>query len=157
MILVDTSVLIDFLKGSENDFVSLFDEILDMRIPYGINEFIYQEILQCSKNITEFNRLKKYFETVVFSHLKNEKKSYKDAAFIHFSCRRACITIRSTIDLLIAQTAIENNLYLFHKDEDFNQIARVVPRLKIFLKTICSNCFRAPLSIIMPDRQSVNP
>ncbi|MBN1626818.1 MAG: PIN domain nuclease [Deltaproteobacteria bacterium] len=136
MILVDTSVLIDFLKGAENDFVSLLEEILDRRIPYGINEFIYQEILQGSKDIAEFNKLKKYFETVVFYHLKNEKKSYEEAAFIHFSCRRAGITIRSTIDLLIVQTAIENNLYLLHKDEDFNKIARVVPELKILKKEL---------------------
>ncbi len=134
MILVDTSVLVDFLKGVDNDFVTLFDEILDRRIPYGINEFIYQEILQGSKNINEFNKLKKYFETVVFYCLHNEKKSYEDAAFIHFTCRRAGIKVRSTIDLLIVQTAIENNLYLLHKDEDFNNIARVVPELKIFRK-----------------------
>lgn len=134
MILVDTSVLIDFLKGAENDYVSLFDEILDKRIPYGINEFIYQEILQGAKDITEYNKLKKYFETVVFYQLKNEKKSYEDAALIYLSCRQAGITIRSTIDLLIVQTAIENSLYLFHKDKDFNNIAQAVPKLKIFHK-----------------------
>src|SRR5664280_1182033 len=119
MILVDTSVLIDFLKGAINDYVSLFDDILDKHIPFGINEFIYQEVLQGSKTITEFNKLKKYFEK---------------AAYMNFTCRRAGITIRSTIDLLIAQTAIENNLYLLHKDEDFTNIAKIIPELKVYKK-----------------------
>ncbi|MBZ4656151.1 MAG: hypothetical protein PWQ97_1777, partial [Tepidanaerobacteraceae bacterium] len=39
-------------------------------------------------------------------------------------------TIRSTIDLLIAETAIENNLYLLHDDDVFSLIAQVDERLK---------------------------
>jgi predicted nucleic acid-binding protein len=39
--------------------------------------------------------------------------------------------INSTIDCLIAQTAIENNLYLLHNDSDFDNIAKVVD-LKMF-------------------------
>jgi len=134
MILVDTSVLIDFLKGAINGYVSLFDDILDKHIPFGINEFIYQEVLQGSKTITEFNKLKEYFETIPFYYLSEEKKSFEKAAYMNFTCRRAGITIRSTIDLLIAQTAIENNLYLLHKDEDFTNIAKIIPELKIYKK-----------------------
>jgi len=38
---------------------------------------------------------------------------------------------RSTIDLIIAQTAIDNNLLLFHNDRDFVQISQVIPDLKL--------------------------
>jgi predicted nucleic acid-binding protein len=134
MILVDTSVLIDFLKGSINDCVSLFDDILDKHIPYGINEFIYQEILQGAKTRAEFNKLREYFETIPFYYLNEGKKSFEKAAYMNFACRRSGITIRSSIDLLIAQTAIENNLYLLHKNEDFTNIARIIPELKIYSK-----------------------
>jgi len=134
MILVDTSVLIDFLKGSSNDCVSLFDDILDRHIPYGINEFIYQEVLQGAKTRSEFNKLREYFETVPFYYLSKGKRSFEEAAYMNFACRRSGITIRSTIDLLIAQTAIENNLYLLHKDEDFANIAKIIPELKIYNK-----------------------
>ena len=41
------------------------------------------------------------------------------------------MTINSTIDCLIAQTAIENNLYLLQNDSDFDNIARVAD-LKMF-------------------------
>lgn len=40
MILVDTSVLIDYLRGTENAAVSAFDKILENGLPYGINELI---------------------------------------------------------------------------------------------------------------------
>ena len=46
MVLVDTSVLIDFLRNRENAKTRLLDEILGKKLPWGINEFIYQEILQ---------------------------------------------------------------------------------------------------------------
>jgi predicted nucleic acid-binding protein len=134
MILVDTSVLIDFLKGSTNDGVLLFDDILDKHIPYGINEFIYQEVLQGAKTRTEFNKLREYFETIPFYYLSEGKRSFEKAAFMNFTCRRSGVTIRSSIDLLIAQTAIENNLYLLHRDEDFTNIAKVIPELKIYSK-----------------------
>lgn len=52
------------------------------------------------------------------------------AAKLYFKCRKKGITIRSTIDLLIAQTAIENDLYLLHDDNDFTLIAKVDQRLK---------------------------
>ena len=136
MILVDTSVLIDYLKGTENKFVSLFDEIIDKHIPYGICEFIYQEVLQGSKTIAEFSTLKEYFETIPFYYLSSGKESYEKAAYINFTCRRSGITIRNTIDLLIAQIVIENNLYLLHNDSDFTNIAKFVPELKIYDRKI---------------------
>lgn len=132
MILVDTSVLIDYLKGTDNKFVSLFDEIIGKHIPYGICEFIYQEVLQGSKTTAEFSTLKEYFETIPFYYLSGGKESYEKAAYINFTCRRSGITIRSTVDLLIAQIVIENNLYLLHNDSDFTNMAKFIPKLKIY-------------------------
>jgi predicted nucleic acid-binding protein len=96
-------------------------------------------VLQGSKNIAEYTKLKNYFETVPFYYLIHGKESFERAAFINFSCRRSGITIRSTIDLLIAETAIENNLFLLHNDSDFDNIARVVSELKIYNKSLLSN------------------
>jgi predicted nucleic acid-binding protein len=58
--------------------------------------------------------------------------SYESAARLYFLCRKKGITIRSTIDFLIAQTAIENNLVLMHNDEDFNTMAKVIKELKVY-------------------------
>lgn len=132
MVLIDTSVLIDFLKGASNEAVTSLDEILARQIPYGINHFIYQEILQGVRNQSEFNKLKSYLETIPFYNLPNRKESYEKAAYLNILCRQSGVTVRSTIDLLIVQTAIDNDLYLLHKDNDFVNIAKVVPKLKIY-------------------------
>ena len=131
MVLVDTSVMIGYLQGKENDAVLTFQYILDNNIPFGINYSIYQEVLQGVKTEKDFDKVKKYLDTQRFYSLKKEKESYASAAKIYFKCRKKGITTSSTIDCLIAQTAIENNLFLLHNDSDFDDIAKVVD-LKIF-------------------------
>lgn len=132
MILVDTSVLIDYFAGKANDATYKFEYILDNNILFGINPFIYQEVLQGVKTEKDFDRTKKYLDTQKFYSLKDEKESFASAAKIYFKCRKKGITVNSSIDCLIAQIAIENNLYLLHNDSDFDNIARVVSELKIF-------------------------
>ena len=132
MIIVDTSVLIDYLKGMDNVKVKVFDKILENGVPFGINDFIYQEVLQGSRTLEEFESLKEYLETIPFYYLTKGKESYEKAAYINIICRKAGITVRSTIDLLIAQTAIENDLFLLHNDKDFSNINKILPELKIY-------------------------
>lgn len=42
------------------------------------------------------------------------------------------MTIRSTVDLLIAETAIENEIFLLEDDNDFKTISKVIKELKIY-------------------------
>jgi predicted nucleic acid-binding protein len=126
MILVDTSVLIDYFKNIQNVAAKKMQYILDMRIPFGINSFIFQELLQGAKTKSEFDKLKNYFETQIFYGLKDEKESFAKAAEIYFMCRKRGYQVGSTIDCIIAQTAIENNLLLLHHDSDFTKIAQVI-------------------------------
>ena len=132
MILVDTSVLMSFLKDQKNQTTAQFDYILDKKIPYGITTFIYQEILQGAKTDKEYRLLKAYFETIPLYYLKYGKESYEQAALLNIRCKQKGIIIRSTIKLLIAETAIENNLYLLHNDNDFINIAAVIKELKLY-------------------------
>lgn len=130
MVLVDTSVLIDFFKGAENPAVTKFEEIQKKGVPFGINNFVYQEILQGAKTRKEFDLLNKYLSSQKFYDLKEGRKSYEAAAEIYFKCRKKGVTIRSTIDLLIVRTAIENDLFLLHNDNDFSEISGIEKRLK---------------------------
>ncbi len=136
MILVDTSVLIDYLKGNSNEPTELLDTIIENGLSFGICNFVYQEILQGVKTEQEFNNLKEYLQALPFYELKFGTQSYENTALLNFRCRRAGITIRSTIDLLIAQIAIENNLYLLHNDKDFDFLANVISELKIYKKIL---------------------
>jgi pilT protein domain protein len=132
MILVDTSVLINYLKDQKTKAVEQFEYILDKGLTYGINTFIYQEILQGAKTDKEYNLLKEYFETIPLYYLKYGKKSHEQAALINIRCRQKRVTIRSTIDLLIVETAIENNLYLLHDDNGFINMAKIIKELKLY-------------------------
>lgn len=126
MILVDTSVLIDLFKGVSNAPVNRMREILAHQIPFGITSIIYQEVLQGAKSEKEYVLLRDYLSSQRFFHPRDAVKSYSDAARIYFSCRKRGITVRSTIDCLIAQTALEQNLLLLHNDRDFDAIAPII-------------------------------
>ncbi len=132
MVLVDTSVLIDYLKGLANEGVRKFDHLRSMSVPYGICDFVYQELLQGVASPEEFETLKEYLDTQRFYRLRNGRESHAEAARVYFRCRAAGITVRSTIDLLIAQTAVENDVALLHNDRDFLQIGKVEKRLRFY-------------------------
>jgi len=104
---------------------------LQQRIPFGISLLIFQEVLQGAKSDAEYESLKEYLATQHFYHLNHPIESYAGAANIYMQCRNEGVTIRSTIDCLIAETALENDLFLLHSDIDFDAIARVSP-LKIY-------------------------
>lgn len=127
MILVDSSVLIPFLRGDNGERVDRFSFILESAIPYGISSLIYQEVLQGVKDEKEFKSVKEYLGSQRFYGLKDAKRSYEEAAMIYYKCRKRGVTIGSTIDCMIAQTAIENNLLLLHQDKDFVRMKHVAP------------------------------
>ena len=131
MILVDTSILIGYFRGLKDNPYNILDSLIDQNIPIGICNQVYQEVLQGAKNDKEFELLKEYLNTIDFYDLRYGKKSYENAAWLYLKCRKAGITPRSTIDLMIAQTAIDNNLLLFHNDKDFVQISQIIPELKL--------------------------
>ncbi len=135
MILVDTSVLIDFLKGQTNEKIQLFDEILSRNIDFGFSSYTFQEVLQGAQNEKEYEQLHDYLSTQIIYFLPEETATYEKAARFYFDLRRKGITPRSTIDVLIALTAIENNLLLLHNDRDFDLMAKQVETLNI-LKAI---------------------
>jgi hypothetical protein len=131
MVLVDTSILIDFLRGADNAAVGRFQQILDNNVPFGISPLTYLEVLQGTRTEKDYATVKRYLETHRFFGLLDEKESYAAAARIYFNCRKKGITINSTVDCLIAQTAIENDLTLLHNDADFDRMRRVAP-LKMY-------------------------
>lgn len=126
MILVDTSVLIDLFKGNRNVAVDNLREIINQQIPFGITSVIYQEILQGAKNEKEYTTLNRYLSSQRFFHPQNPVDSYAAAARIFYTCRKKGITIRSTIDCLIAQIALEHELLLLHNDKDFTVMAPLI-------------------------------
>lgn len=122
MILVDTSVLIDFFRGGRHPKTEKFREILANQIPFGITSLIYQEILQGAKDEAEFENLKDYLSCQYFYFPDDEITSYEKAARMYYDLRKKGITVRSAIDCLIVQIAKENNLSLLHNGRDYDKL-----------------------------------
>jgi len=132
MILVDTSILIGYFKNSEGIPYDKMNYIIDNEIPYGICFYVYQELLQGSANEREYKLLKNYLSSLRFYDLLYGKESFENAALMYMNCRKKGITLRSTVDLIIAEIAIENDLHLFHDDRDYANISKIYKNLKIY-------------------------
>ena len=132
MILVDTSILIGYFTKLEKPPYDKMSYIVDNEIPYGICHYVYQELLQGAAHEKEFKLLKDYLGSLPFYNLKYGKESFENAALMYINCRKKGITIRSTVDLIIAEIAIENDLYLLHNDNDYTNISKIYKELKIY-------------------------
>jgi predicted nucleic acid-binding protein len=129
MILVDTSVWIDYFRNRENIAVNLLVKILDSCQPFAITGVIYQELLQDAANDKESKLLGDYLVKQHFLHPINPLQTQREAARLFYLCRRQGITPRSAMDCLIAQTAIEFNVPLLHNDKDYSNLVQVAPNL----------------------------
>jgi predicted nucleic acid-binding protein len=130
MIMVDTSVWIDFLKGANSTERQVLHELIENEEEISITGIILTEILQGIKEEKEFQTTRKYLlEFPVFE--PKGTATYNEAASIFRSCRKKGKTVRSTVDCLIAAICLENDLSVFHKDRDFD-IIRECAGLKVF-------------------------
>lgn len=131
MYLVDTSVWIDFLRENETKAMKFLKGLMQKEEIYGLTPLIYQEILQGAKSAEKFEKMCKYFSSQHFFMPKNSIYTFERAAQHYCNCRWAGVTIRSTVDCVIAQIAIENDLILLHNDKDFDHMKKVLSTLRV--------------------------
>ena len=130
MILIDSSVWIDFFTGGQGNAVSTLVKLIEDDQDVFLSEYILTEVLQGFRDDGEFEAARRCLLAFPVARLR-DKDSYLEAAQIVRQCRKQGITIRKTADGIIARTAIENDLHLLHRDSDFDRIASVCP-LKIY-------------------------
>jgi predicted nucleic acid-binding protein len=130
MILLDSSALIEFLNrtGSTVDFA--IESLITNSAEVAIADIVLTEVLQGIRNEQEYREVRASLLSLPILSLK-EHDSYIKAADLYRKCRAKGLTIRSTIDLLIARIAIEHGAELLHNDRDFEAIASVSP-LKLY-------------------------
>jgi len=126
-----TSVLIDKLRKIENEKTRVLDGLYESGVSFGISIFTLHEILQGAKSEKEFYRLQEYFSTQKIFSLPNTPDVFAKSAKMYFDLRREGTTIRNTIDVLIAYTAIYYDLPLLHNDSDFDFMAKRFLDMKI--------------------------
>ncbi len=122
MILVDTSVWIDFFDHPNTKYAKELKSLIEKDEDICLIDLILTEILQGIRNEKIFNQVKE--DLTKFTILRaNNLELYIKAANIYRACRKKGKTVSKTIDVIIAAITIENNLVLFHKDRDFDLIA----------------------------------
>jgi predicted nucleic acid-binding protein len=121
MIIVDTSVWIDFFKGKgtlqQKTMLQLIEEEEDL----ALTEIIFTEILQGIKKDKDYMEIKSFLMDFPIYQPKG-LETYKNAAQIFRDCRKKGKTVRKTIDCIISAICIENNQTILHNDKDFDLI-----------------------------------
>lgn len=131
MYLVDTSVWVDYLRGSATPQAGILKELLAGEEIVGVAPIILQEILQGADSPERLEKWRKYFSELVCYVPRDPVESHVAAARLYQACRHAGKTPRSSNDCLIVQIAIEYELSLLHNDRAFEAIASVVRELKL--------------------------
>ena len=125
MILVDTSIWIDFLRGENSSERQVLHRLIEDEEEISITGIILTEILQGIKDDKKYQITKNYLlEFPIYE--PGGINTYIDAARIYRECRNNGRTIRSTIDCVIAAICLENDLSVLHKDRDYDIIKECV-------------------------------
>jgi len=125
MILVDTSVWIDFLAGRQTLHRHTLRQLIEKEEDICITEIILTEILQGIKDDAVYETTKSYL--LEFPVIKPKgTETFITAAEIYRKCRKEGKTVRKTVDCIIAAIAQENGLTLFHNDNDFAIIEKCI-------------------------------
>ena len=132
MVLVDTSVWIDFLRGVPTTQVEVLSTLLEGDELVGTAPIILQEVLQGADSPVRFERWRREFSGLMCYLPLDPIDSHIEAARLYAACRRAGKTPRSSNDCLIARIALDHDLVLLEDDRDFEAIAAVEKKLKLF-------------------------
>ena len=117
MIFVDSSVWIDYFNGIQSIETNKLDSLLGSE-PVGLGDLVLIEVLQGFKHDRDYNTAKDLLTSLSVFELGGQEMAIKSANNFRF-LRKKGITIRKTIDVIIATYCIENDFSLLHSDKDF--------------------------------------
>jgi predicted nucleic acid-binding protein len=130
LIVVDTTVWIDFLESRKTAFDPHPNELIEREEPLALTDGIYCEVLQGIADDGKFRRTREILLAYPIFRVRG-LRTFEHAVQIYRDCRKQGFTIRKTVDCIIAATCLEAGIELYHNDCDFEAIARV-KRLKIY-------------------------
>lgn len=122
MILVDSSVWIDYFNGVDGPETNRLDWMLSSE-PVLTGDIILTEVLQGFNDEADFRRARTLLTRLPFEPMLGRQVALQSAANYR-RLRRHGITVRKTIDVMIATFCILNNHALLHRDRDFDPMER---------------------------------
>ena len=118
VILVDSSVWIDYFRGTASPEVEMLDALLGVE-PVAIGDLILTEVLQGFTSDRDFKKAKELLFSLDVVTLCGPDIAVQ-AAMNYRKLRARGITIRKTIDTIIATRCIADGLTLLYSDRDFD-------------------------------------
>jgi predicted nucleic acid-binding protein len=131
MLLVDTSAWVEvFRKPARLDLADVggLDEVVTC-LP------VIQEVLQGFREERAFRIARDAMLALPCVESPLGVERFEEAAGLYRAARRAGVTVRSTVDCLIAACALRHGLTVLHRDRDFAALARISPLLEQNLST----------------------
>ncbi len=125
MILADSSVWVDFFNGKPTWQTDLLDNYLS-HAPIIMGDLILTEVLQGFKSDKDYNTAKAFLSDLPFRQMGGYNVAVQSAENYR-KLRKAGITVRKTIDIIIATFCIVEGLTLLHDDRDFEPITSHFP------------------------------
>jgi predicted nucleic acid-binding protein len=121
MVLVDTTVWIDFFADRGEPHVAALEKFIEIEEDLCLCGVILAEVLQGIRSDEDDIKTKDYLDDLIF--LPMGQATFVRAAEVYRSLRKKGVTIRKPVDCMIASVAIEHDIPLLHNDRDFDHIA----------------------------------
>ncbi len=122
MALVDTTVWVDFFAARSLPHVAALERLIEGREDVCICGIILTEVLQGIRRDADFRKVRDLLDNLIFLPMPHEV--FLRAAEIYRKLRKKGITIRRSVDCMIASVAIEHDTPILHNDKDFNPIEK---------------------------------
>jgi predicted nucleic acid-binding protein len=117
MMVVDSSVWIDYFNGKITKQTNLLHSLLGNEL-IVVGDLILTEVLQGFQNDKDFKKAGELLDSLIFRQMLGKELAVKSAKNYR-RLRKKGVTVRKTIDVIIATFCIANNLPLLHSDRDF--------------------------------------
>ena len=118
MILVDSSVWINYFNGIITWQTNLLDHYLS-NVPVVLGDLILAEVLQGFRSDKDYETAKDFLSALPFRQIGGYNVALQSAQNYRI-LRKAGVTVRKTIDIIIATFCIMEGLTLLHDDRDFD-------------------------------------
>lgn len=122
MIVVDTSVWVDFFRDADTPQVQLLVRLIDEDEGVALTDIVLTEILQGLGSEDEVARVDEHLSALEVLRLE-DLDDFRRAASLYRQARRQGVTIRRTLDCLIASVCVREGVPILHADTDFDRLA----------------------------------
>lgn len=126
MIAVDTSVWISVLNGQPTRPAQHFTRLLEDGAELALTDIVLTEVLHGLRSDREVRLVEDRLGDFPILRLES-LQDYRRAAELYRTARRSGVTVRKTLDVLIASPCVREDVALLHDDADFDRLASCTP------------------------------